>query len=177
MLQAFAERFASEPRIFFTALEAALAPTDLELVDGGLREILALALNDAEVAEHMARLRATNSHVERAAIWQSLSHQLTQRGGIDLSHALSVSLNSRLLRSGSGPQLDQFLLDLQTHWDNLEQRFGLSIGLREFAYICSKDANLSCVSADVPIGDATRGSDRPCDRARRSDQPTLAASR
>jgi hypothetical protein len=143
VLQAFAERFASEPRIFFTALEAALAPTDLELVDGGLREILALALSDAGITEHMARLRATNSHVERAAIWQSLSRQLTQRGGIDLSHALSVSLNSRLLRSGSGPQLDQFLLDLQTHWDRLEQRFGLSIGLREFAYICSKDAKLS----------------------------------
>ena len=155
VLQVFAERFASEPRIFFTALEAALAPTDLELVDGGLREILALALNDAEVAEHIEHLRATNSHIERAAIWQSLSHQLTQRGGIDLSHALSVSLNSRLLRSGSGPQLDQFLLDLQTHWDRLEQRFSLSIGLREFAYICSKDANLSAsartfLSATLP---------------------------
>jgi hypothetical protein len=55
----------------------------------------------------------------------------------------SVSLNNRLLRSGSGSQLDQLLLDLQTHWDNLEQGFGLSIGLREFAYICSKNANLS----------------------------------
>lgn len=155
VLQAFAERFASEPRIYFTALEAALASTDLELVDGGLREILALTLNDAEVAEQMAHLRATNSHIERGAIWQSLSHQLTQRGGIDLSHALSVSLNSRLLRSGSGPQLDQFLLDLQTHWDRLEQRFGLSIGLREFAYICSKDASLSAsartfLSATLP---------------------------
>ncbi len=145
VLHAFAERFASEPRIFFTALEAALAATDLELVDGGLRGILALALTDTEVAEHMARLRATNSHGERATLWQSLSHILTQRGGIDLSHALSVSLNNRLLRSGSGPQLDQLLLDLHTHWDSLEQRFGLAIGLREFAYICSRDVNLSAL--------------------------------
>ena len=143
VIEAFAERFASEPRIFFTALEAALAATDLELVDGGLREILALALNDTEVADHMARLRATNSHSERATLWQFLSHRLTQRGGIDLSHALSVSLNNRLLRSGSGPQLDKLLLDLQIHWDSLEQRFGLAVGLREFAYICSKDVNLS----------------------------------
>ena len=143
VIEAFAERFASEPRIFFTALEAALAATDLELVDGGLRGILALALNDTEVADHMARLRATNSHSERSTLWQILSHRLTQLGGIDLSHALSVSLNNRLLRSGSGPQLDKLLLDLQIHWDSLEQRFGLAVGLREFAYICSKDVNLS----------------------------------
>ena len=155
VLQAFAERFGAEPRIFFTALEAALAPTDLELVDGSLREILALALSDAEVADHMARLRGTNSHSERAALWQALSRKLTQRGGIDLGHALSVSLNNRLLRSGSGQHLDQLLLDLQTHWDTLEKGFGLSIGLREFAYICSKDSNLSAsvrtfLSATLP---------------------------
>ncbi len=155
VLQAFAERFSSEPRTFFAALEATLATTDLELVDGGLREILELALSDTEVADHMTRLRATNSHGERATLWRSLSHRLTQRGGIDLSHALSVSLNSRLLRSGSGPQLDRLLHDLQSHWDSLEQRFNLSIGLREFAYICSKDANLSAsvrqfLSATLP---------------------------
>jgi hypothetical protein len=155
MLQAFVERFASEPRIFFTALEAALAPTDLELVDGSLREILALALSDAEVADRIARLRATNSHGERATLRQALSHRLTQRGGIDLSHALLVSLNNRLLRSGAGPQLDQLLLDLQTHWDSLEHGFGLSIGLREFAYICSKNAKLAAsvrtfLSATLP---------------------------
>ncbi|AMS39347.1 protein DpdJ [Aminobacter aminovorans] len=163
VLQAFAERFASEPRVFFTAIEAALAATDLELVDGGLREILALALNDIEIADHMARLRATNSHGERATLWQSLSHTLTQRGGIDLSHALSVSLNNRLLRSGSGPLLDRLLLDLHTHWDSVEGRFGLAIGLREFAYICSKDVNLSAsvrtfLSATLPaaaIGQVT----------------------
>ncbi len=155
VLQAFAECFTSEPQIFFTALEAALAATDLELVDGGLREILGLAVNDAEVADNMARLRAARSHGERATLWQSLSHMLAQRGGIDLSHALSVSLNNRLLRSGSGPQLDQLLLELQTQWDRLEERFGLSIGLREFAYICSKDTILSAsvrafLSATLP---------------------------
>ena len=143
VLQAFAEGFVSEPRNFFSALEAALAPTDLELVDGGLREIVLRALCDSDVASCLAQLRATKSHNERATIWQSLSHSLTQSGGIDLSHALSVSLNNRLLRSGSGPQLDRLLLDLQDSWDRLEHRFGLSIGLREFAYICSKDTNLA----------------------------------
>jgi len=143
VLQAFAERFASEPRTFFTALEAALAPTDLELVDSSLREILVLAVSDPGVAVDISLLRETTSHSERNSLWQSFSQRLARQGGIDLSHALSVSLNARLLRAGSGPQLDQLLLGLQTHWSSLEQRFGLSIGLREFAYICSKDAGLS----------------------------------
>jgi len=155
LLEAFAEQFVSEPREFFAAFEAALAPTDLELVDSGLREVLNLALTDDAVASDMARLRATSSHAERAVQWEALARRLAQRGGIDLSHALSVSLNNRLLRSGAGPQLDRLLLDLLAHWDNLEQRFGLSIGLREFAYICSRNDHLSAavrgfLSATLP---------------------------
>ena len=143
VLEAFADQFASEPRLFFSALDAALAPSDLELVDGSLREILTLSLNNSEVAAQIARLRATNSHAERASLWRTLSHNLAQHGGIDLSHALSTSLNNRFLRTGSGPQLDQLLLDLQTHWDMMQDRFGIAIGLREYAYIASRDATLS----------------------------------
>jgi hypothetical protein len=143
VLEAFADRFASEPRLFFSALDAALAPSDLELVDGSLREILTLSINDAVIGEQVAQLRATSSHSERAILWRTLSHQLAQRGGMDLSHALSVSLNNRLLRAGSGPQLDQLLLDLQNHWDATQGRFGIAIGLREYAYIASRDASLA----------------------------------
>lgn len=143
VLEAFAERFASEPRLFFSALDAALAPSDLELVDGSLREILTLATIDSSIGDQIADLRTTNSHADRAELWRTLSQTLAQRGGIDLSHALSVSLNNRLLRAGSGPQLDQLLLDLQTHWDAIQDRFGIALGLREYAYIASKDAKLS----------------------------------
>ena len=143
VLEAFADRFASEPRLFFSALDAALAPSDLELVDGSLREILMLSIRDTAIGDQVARLRATNSHNERAILWRTLSHTLAQRGGIDLSHALSVSLNNRLLRAGSGPHLDRLLLDLQNHWDATQDLFGIAIGLREYAYIASRDATLA----------------------------------
>lgn len=143
VLEAFAARFASEPRLFFAALDAALAPSDLELVDEGLCEILKLSVANSEIAGQVARLRATNSHREREKLWRILSHTIAQRGGIDLSHALSVSLNNRLLRAGSGPQLDRLLLDLQSHWNATQNRFGIAIGLREYAYIASRDAMLS----------------------------------
>jgi len=155
VLEAFAERLASEPRLFFSALDAALTPTDLELVDFGLRDILTLSMSNCEIANQMARLRTTNSHSEREVLWKTLSHQLAQRGGIDLSHALSVSLNNRLLRAGSGPQLDKLLLDLQQHWDAIQIKFGIAIGLREYAYIASRDPTLfksvqTYLSASLP---------------------------
>lgn len=139
-LQSFAERFAAEPNIFFDAVEAALAPTDLELVDIGLRRILELADSDESVRGGMNRLRGTESHAASAAVWRELSQTLMQRGGVDLSHALVVALNNRLLRPGATPDLDRLLAGLTAYWDGLEQRLGLAIGLREFSYaVCHSE--------------------------------------
>lgn len=139
VLESFAERFAGEANSFFDAVEAALAPTDFELVDGGLRRILSLAGAEQDVRNGMARLRATESHSESAAIWRALSSTLTKHGGVDLNHALVVALNSRLLRPGADPALDELLAALTTHWDSLENRLGMAVGLREFAYAVSSE--------------------------------------
>ena len=142
VLQAFAERFSGEPQLFFNAVEAALAPTDLEMVDEGIRRVLGLARDEEPVAAALARLRATDSHLERARLWRDFSREIGGRGGADLSHALVVALNSRLLRSGSGPELDALLLDLVGAWDALESRGGVAVGLREYAYAVGRDAGL-----------------------------------
>lgn len=139
VLETFADSFAGEPNSFFNAIEAALAPTDFELVDSGLRRILQLACNDPEVRDDLARLRATESHSESAEIWRKLSSSLSKHGGVDLSHALVVALNSRLLRPGAGPALDRLLADLTAYWDSLEDRLGMTLGLREFAYAVSSE--------------------------------------
>lgn len=139
VLESFADRFAGEPNSFFDAVEAALAPTDFELVDSGLRRILHLACYDQHVRNGMARLRATESHSESAEIWSELSSTLSKQGGIDLSHALVVALNSRLLRPGAGPALDELLAGLTAYWDSLENSLGMAIGLREFAHAVSTE--------------------------------------
>lgn len=140
-LQAFAERFSAEPGVFFEAVEAALAPTDLELVDGGLRRIVSLACDNAGVRDQIGRLRSTDSHLASAPLWDELAQRFAQQGGVDLSHALVVAFNSRLLRPGSGPALDALLADLARFWDEMESRLTVSVGLREFAYIVSRDVH------------------------------------
>ena len=159
VVQAFADRFAAEPRVFFSALEASLAATDLELVDEGLRRVVALTVSDNAVSEQLVHLRAAEGHREFAFQWRLFAGTLSSRGATDLGHALSVSLTSRLLRSGSGPALDAILNRLIGRWDSFERRFGIAVGLREFSYICAKDltiaADVNTFLAQVPgIGTA-----------------------
>ena len=143
VLEAFANRFSSEPNLFFTAIEAALSPTDLEEVDAGLRQILELAIRDKIVDAALGRLRSSQSHAERENLWSTLARDLARRGGVALSHALSVSVNNRLLRSGSGPLLDRLLYDVVQYWEDVEGRFGFSVEVREFCYIASKNPDLA----------------------------------
>ena len=77
-----------------------------------------------------------------ARLWRDFSREIGGWGGVDLSHALVVALNSRLLRSGSGPELDALLLDLVGAWDALESLGGVTVGLQEYAYAAGRDADL-----------------------------------
>lgn len=134
VIQAFAEAFSNDPRALFRALEAALAPTDIELSSYGLKRYLALVSEIAEVRDLTAKLRQTVDHSIRNSLRVQLYEMLTQRG-LDISHALSVSINTRILKPGMGPEWDKLLLDLVSEWEQLELKFSLAIGVREFCYV------------------------------------------
>ena len=131
ILEAFVGAFANDPRSLFRAIEASVAPTDLELANEGLSEFVKLACDDPAIESLTARLRATEDHAEREAARRELYAALEQRG-LDMSHTFSVSLNARLFRTGSGPLLDHLLRDLLAAWDALEDRMAVAIGAREF---------------------------------------------
>lgn len=134
VIQAFAEAFAHEPRALFRALEATLAPTDLELSSNGLKRFLILACEDSVISELTAELRANSDHAIRNTLRARLYQALALRG-VDVSHALSVSLNTRILRPGTGPEWDKLVHELLGVWEKLEAQFTLAIGVREFCYI------------------------------------------
>ena len=141
VLQAFAERFASEPRLLFSALEAALAPTDLEIAATGLERVVGLATSDPAIAAAMSVVRAAVGHEAREKAWARFRTELARKG-LPVGHGLSVSLNSRLMRAGSGPELDTLLDLLLARWKEIETKFGLAVGLREFASFAGKDDEL-----------------------------------
>jgi hypothetical protein len=139
VIQAIAEHVAGDPRALIVAIEAALAPTDLELAAEGLESFIGLVVADAEVARATADLRAASGHQARDTRRVRL-YDLLSRRGLDVGHALSVSLNARLLAPGSGPELDRLVGELLGRWRALEARLGVAISVREIAYVFALDA-------------------------------------
>lgn len=160
VLQAFAERFASEPRLLFSALEAALAPTEMETVAAGLERVIELANSDPTIVAAISDVRTSVGHEEREAAWAAFRAELARKG-LPLGHSLSVSLNGRLLREGSGPKLDELLLLLLSRWKEIEIELGFTMGVREFACIAAQDDRLfelirDFMLAQIPGATGTR---------------------
>lgn len=141
VLQAVFERVADEPRAIFTALEAAFAPTDLELAAEGLETFVRLTQADEAIATAVRTLRAATSYSEREPA-RAVLYDLLSRRGLDVGHALSVSLNARLLTPTSSAALDGLLADLLARWRALETQLGVALGLRQIAYVFALDATL-----------------------------------
>lgn len=141
VLQAVFEKVADEPRALFTALEAALAPTDLELAAEGLETFVRLTQSSAVVSAAVQALRSATSYVDRETARAELYARLSENG-LDVGHALSVSLNARLLTPSSSPALDALLVDLLDRWRALEAQLGVALGVRQIAYVFALDASI-----------------------------------
>jgi len=148
VVQAFADAFSSEPHALFRAIEAALAQTDLEIAAEGLERFLAMTSAHPDVADAADRLRASLGHEERGRLRQTLWLQLA-RLGLDVPHALAVSLDARLLRPGTRRELDRLLLRVLERWDVLEAELGVSIGVREMAYVAASDREFASAVREV----------------------------
>ena len=135
-VEALAERITAEPRIFFQALNAVLAPSDFELAAEALAQIIALAVNDQDVAQQLLALREAVGHEARAIARGRAFATLAQQG-LPVGHTLAVSIGARLLRPGASAETDRLLHNLLARQDALEARHGLTLGLREYAYLAA----------------------------------------
>jgi hypothetical protein len=134
VIEAFAEAFAADPRALFRAIDAALAPGDLELAADGLDTFVDMLRRDPDVARLTEQVRSAVGHDSRERARAVLYEALAVRD-LDVGRSLSVSLNARLFRTGTTPKVDELLYRLVQAWRDLEQRFELSINLREFCSI------------------------------------------
>jgi hypothetical protein len=138
VLDAVGRGFAADPASFVRALDAAVAPSDLEIVASNLERVLVLLNEDPAIRAAATAVRSRDDHTERDNARGVLYDLLAERG-IGVDHSLSVAMNQRLLRRGSSSESDRLLLDLQRHWQALEERIGVSIDLRTYAYVASVD--------------------------------------
>lgn len=133
-LEQIARQVVENPRDFFAALDAALAPTDYELVSVGLLRFLELVETVPEVAAAVTEVRTQVDHESHERAFTAL-RTLLARHGLAVNDTMAVSLHQRVLRPGTGPESDRLLLDLYRYWMALEERLGIAVDLRTFAFL------------------------------------------
>ncbi len=134
VLESIAETFAADQRSLFTALEAALAPGDLELTSTNLDRFIKLVNEDDQVAAAANYVRQNHDHARRSTARSELFRLLAQRG-VGVHHAFSVALEHRLLRDGMESTGDQLIGELVDLWREYEANLAVAIDLRVFCYL------------------------------------------
>jgi hypothetical protein len=138
VLEALTKTFMDDPGMLFSGIEAAVAPTDRELVSHTLERITVLASEYPLVAEALASMRSANYHDDRARFRCHLVETL-RKSGVTLGKAASIALNARLLRPGMGEHTDRLIAELIRRWDDVQVRLGVAIGLKEYCAIIALD--------------------------------------
>jgi hypothetical protein len=147
--------YAADPRRFFRLADSALAITDFELVDRELTRLLSQVEHDAELSRALDAVRAAEGNVALQDAVFKLRSLLSARGLV-VNHLVMSALSARILRPGSSPATDRLLFALITDWKAEEERLGIEIDARVFAFLASQkpeyEAGLSAVGA-VPHHD------------------------
>ncbi|MCM4881926.1 hypothetical protein MMS17_30910, partial [Escherichia coli] len=82
-----------------------------------------------------------NDHASQVQAQRNLLGEL-QRSGFMTSHSFLSAINTRLLRPGTDASSDVFLLQLQQDWRQQEQRLGIELPQRVYAFTCSQSSAL-----------------------------------
>jgi hypothetical protein len=159
VLQAIGDRFATEPRIIFSGLEAALEPSDLEVAASALARTYRLAADNPAVVAAVAQARSEFGHTARSQARENLLAEL-RRCGIETTRPFVVALNARLLAPEIRVEHDHVVRRLLDLWDTAEACLGIELDPRELAVLAAEDQTVidrgvaaGLFSARAPSGD------------------------
>ena len=161
-VEALARSATEDPRSMIRALEAAVAPGEVELTARSLEELIDLIVEDPQMRNAVAEVRLRTGHDERVVSLERL-FRLIAAQGIPVDQALKVAVNHRILREGTGQQSDVLIRDLVKEWRDWEGRLKVAIDVRAFSLIAASHDELgprirALVDSNTPgtvaIGDA-----------------------
>jgi len=135
-VEAIAREATEDPRRFIGALEAALAPSDVELTAQALETFVNGIAEDPQIANAVLEVRRHIGHNERIRALDALYALLTERA-FAVDQGFKVAANHRVLRDGTGSSSDALLRDLVTTWRLWEARLGVAIDLRAFVLVAA----------------------------------------
>ncbi|MFC1900364.1 protein DpdJ [Chloroflexota bacterium] len=162
-VEALAREATQDPRRLIRALEATVAPGDVELTATSLEAFVNALGEDQILVDAVKEVRRRTGHDERIAALNVLYHLLGERG-FSVDQGFKIALNHRILREGTGELSDGLLRDLIAQWHTWESQFGVAIDLRSFALVVASNAEFGPrirelgsgnIAAQVTIAEAT----------------------
>jgi hypothetical protein len=174
-IEALAARVRPDPRRFLRLIMRAVQPSTNELVDAHMRRVVRYATDRNNWLNLIADFRGSVTQAERIQNLDRIRAELRNAGIYGAEQAVVSSLANRLLRPGSSADTDQALRTLIDEWETEEQRLGVEIPPRTWAYLMhhrhdlNAGLNLSVNSSDRQRIDAIQSVLWPRGWAVRSD--------
>lgn len=134
-------RYAEDPRRFWSLVDTALAPSEYEYVDGAVLRLLRDVTSSptGRAATALADLRAARSAGHADTALTRLREAWRQLDGPP-RHSAVATLSTRLLRPGSGPEINSAALELMNAWEETERTVGVELDARLIAYAVGSGA-------------------------------------
>lgn len=160
-IEALREGVSIDPQMFFQVVQCVLQPGDGEMVDMELGRLLGTLASDPAMRDIFAAVRSARSqdYCDLESSVSVLKRKLVADGFV-ASHAVTTSLFARVLKPGSGPATDALLHDYLKNWKADEERLGVEIDSRVFAYACSGRQAIDNALVHLATAPPTAGRER-----------------
>lgn len=135
---------ATDAAQFYRRIEAALGPSEFEIIDAQLRQFqhwLGVYPRDDEVWSRASAVRGAQSSHEARDQLALLRRCLIERGQA-VFHGYVAALGTRMLRPGTPPELDELLAELLHRWGAIEDRLGVEVDARVVCALFSADERI-----------------------------------
>lgn len=136
VIEEILQRYAADPAGFFRLVESALEPSDFEIIDSELTNLLELTDSDRSIQDALAQVRSSEAYQSLTSASEHLRRVLSHQG-ILVTPTVMTAIHARVLTPGSNVETDRQLLGMIRNWQDEEERLGVEIDARVFAYIAS----------------------------------------
>ncbi len=132
------QQYQTDPRRFYRLVESALGISDMEQIDVELSRTLSIYAQSGGLRQVFREVRELHGYgglSEKLADLKQLLHEQ----GVLATHSVMNSLYNRILKPGSSELTDMFLHEIMTLWKREEERLGIFMDVRVFAYVFSSN--------------------------------------
>ena len=153
LIEAFAQTFNSETNLFFNLLHSALQANEMEIsgeqLERYLKEIDAPP-DGSSLYEKVDTYRSSQSLDEQDDAFAEIRRSLSQTG-YAVFHSFLSSFAARIMRSGSTTDTDLFFNEGINKWKQEEERLGIEIDARIFAYFWSQQDDAKHLASSLVL--------------------------